>query len=237
DRSGRAVARMMTDSDSGPPSQAFIRFALDGRTTDTTLIRLRPKPEGLKDWVVRRDGNAVMSRVVPLRPVDIVMPDPAGGFLSGWSGEYRIAAVASSSDTTMVFGRPWTASAVTGAEKQAQVEEVIRSFDLNAMQLTEAALRDGFDPAAIPDQRPAFVAIQADPAGRRWVQLSTSDTATTTIDLFDPDGRWLDQIQVQADRWPRQGWEPIAFSRDRVAIIGEDEAGLPVVRVYRVERR
>lgn len=237
DGSGRAVARMMTQSDSGPPALSFIRFAMTGNTTDTVAVRLRPKPEGLKEWVVRRGGNAVMSMVVPLRPTDVVTPDPIGGFVTGWSGEYRIAAVSNSSDTAMVFGRPWTASAVTGAEKQAMVDEVIRSFDLNAMQFTETALREGFVPDAIPDQGPAFVAIHADPAGRRWVQLSTPDTATTTIDLFDPEGRWLDQIHVPADHWPRQGWEPIAFSQDRVATIGEDDDGLPLIRIYRIEHR
>ena len=137
----------------------------------------------------------------------------------------------------MVFRRPFTGEPVTAAQKQGIVDAVIASFDPVQMGVTEDVLRRAFDPAAIPDQRPAFEGIWVDREGRRWVRLSSADTTKATFDLFDREGRWLDQVSVPGAEWPREAWQPASFARDRVAVILEGEDGLPLVRVFRIVRR
>jgi hypothetical protein len=60
---------------------------------------------------------------------------------------------------------------------------------------------------------------------------------TATFDLFDREGRWLDQLSVPRTDWPREVWEPVSFARDRVAVILEGDDGLPLVRVFRIVRK
>lgn len=238
DGQGRAVARMSMppDSSSGP-RQGFIRFAMTGESSDTAILPERPEPTGLQQWAVTEDGRMRFRRLVPLRGRPLHAIDPTGGFVTGWSGEYALAAVADGGDTTMVFRRQFTAEPVTAAEKQSIVDQVITDFDFNTMGVTEAVLRRSFDPSAIPDQRPAFEGIWVDRDGRRWLRLSSSDTTRASFDLFDRDGRWLDQLHIPASDWPRDAWRPISFTRDHVAVLIEDIDGLPLVRIYRVERR
>lgn len=238
DGQGRAVARMMTPPDSTKgPRQGYIRFAMTGEGTDTAMLPERPEPDGLKQWMVTRGKQGMFMRQVPLRPRGVHAVDPTGGFVTGWSGEYVLVATANGSDTAMVFRRPFSAEPVTAAQKQAIVDGVIAEFNEQEMDVTGDELRKAFDPTAIPDQRPAFEGIWVDREGRRWVRLSSSDTTSAQFDLFDREGRWIDQLGVPSTDWPREAWRPISFARDRVAVILEGEDGLPLIRVFRIVRR
>ena len=238
DGQGRAVARMMLPPDSTTgPRQGYVRFAMTGEVTDTAIVPERAEPAGLKQWAVGEGGRMMFSRQVPLRPRGEHAVDPTGGFVTGWSGEYALVASRNGADTSMVFRRPFTAEPVTASQKTDIVEQVIAGFAMNQMGVTEDMLRKAFDPSAIPDQRPAFEGLWVDRAGRRWVRLSSADTTTVRLDLFDRDGRWLDQLSVPSTDWPREAWQPTSFSRDRVAVILEGEDGLPAIRVFRIVRR
>jgi hypothetical protein len=238
DGQGRAVARMMLPPDSTTgPRQGYIRFGMTGESTDTAIVPERAEPSGLKQWMVTRGTQGMFMRQVPLRPRGVHAVDPTGGFVTGWSGEYALVTSSNGSDTSMVFRRPFTPEPVTAALKQAIVDNVIAQFDDQEMGVDEAELRKAFDPAAIPDQRPAFEGIWVDREGRRWVRLSSADTSSARFDLFDRDGRWLDQVTIPANDWPREAWQPTSFSRDRVAVILEGEDGLPLIRIFRIVRK
>jgi hypothetical protein len=238
DGQGRAVARMMMPPDSTKgPRQGYIRFGMTGEATDTAIVPERPEPEGLKQWMVTRGNQGMFMRQVPLRPRGVHAVDPTGGFVTGWSGEYVLVSSNTGSDTTMVFQRPFTAEPVGADLKQALVDNVIAQFNDQEMDVGEDELRKAFDPTAIPDQRPAFEGIWVDRQGRRWVRLSTADTSSAKFDLFDREGRWLDQVSVPGSDWPREAWQPTSFSHDRVAVILEDDEGLPVIRIFRIVRK
>ncbi len=89
-------------------------------------------------------------------------------------------------------------------------------------------------PDDIPDQRPSIAALLTDPAGRRWVLLTSGDPTTALLDLFARDGSWLDTLRVPAHAFPAGR---VSVSASHVVAIGEDEEGLPVIRLYRVGRR
>jgi hypothetical protein len=141
-------------------------------------------------------------------------------------------------DTVSVFGRTWTTTPVSAVEKARIVEERVAEVRQTAgSDVAETAIRAAFDPAMIPDVRPAWDAFWVDAAGRTWVRVGSSDTTIVEFDLFDERGRWLDVLRLDAEGWPRSTWAPLALGRDRAAVILEGEHGRPLVRVYRIERR
>jgi hypothetical protein len=101
----------------------------------------------------------------------------------------------------------------------------------------EAVIRASFDPALIPDSRPAYDAFWIDAAGRTWVRLGSADTTLVEFDLFDERGRWLDVVRLDATGWPRSIWASVALGRGEAAVVLEGDDGRPLVRVYRIERR
>jgi hypothetical protein len=57
------------------------------------------------------------------------------------------------------------------------------------------------------------------------------------LDLFDPEGRWLDQVTLAEPGWVEQTYRPMAFSRTHLVMGLEDEDGLPVIRIFRIVRQ
>lgn len=237
DGKSRAVARMLLPPDSiFGPRQGYLRFSLDGARIDTAWLPEPREPSGLKQWSL---GEGFL-RPVPLRPRGVHAIDPTGGFITGWSNRYQLVVTESGRDTVMVFGRAHTPVAVRAAEKSAIVNEIIARMDFATLGIDETVVRQAYDPSAIPDQRPAFEAVWVDGAGRRWVRLSSADTGRVVFDLFDPEGVWLDQLSLPRMDWPvdwpTEGWRPVSFASDRVAVLVESVDGRPIVRIYRIVR-
>jgi hypothetical protein len=69
------------------------------------------------------------------------------------------------------------------------------------------------------------------------VRLASADTTAVHLDLFDHEGRWLDQLTLPERGWVEQAYRPMAFSSTHLALGLEDEDGLPVIRIYRIERK
>ncbi len=235
DGTGRAVAYTALAPDStADPSQGFVRFTMTGSSLDTVRIPERPKAVG---WTVRQGDRVNFTRLVPLTPRDLHAIDRRGDFITGWNAEYALRTTRTGSDTIAIFGRIFTRDPVSPSEKQAIVDGLIAGDVAGGGSVPEELLRQAFDPEMIPDHRPAFEAISTDMLGRRWIRVSTRDTTVARFDLFDPGGRWLDQVDVAAAAWARSIWQPPAFARDRVAVMSDDEAGRPLVHIYRIERK
>lgn len=236
DGQGRAVAWAMVS----PPdstlraTQGVVRFAVTGDSADTVFVVGRQDVKSAPSWLVRNARGALyMSVAVPLQPHGLTAVDPMGRFVTGWSGEYLLRATSDGRDTTALFGRRFAPARVSAHQKALIVDQRIREVRGTA-GVEEKALRAAFDPSQIPDVRPAFEALWIDRAGRRWVEESTGDSATVTLDVFAPDGRWLDVVSVPAGGWPASVYMPVAWSRDRAAVILDGDDGRPLVRVYRI---
>ncbi len=233
DALGRVVTPALSDNDSvRGPRQGYLRFSLDGAAMDTAMIPEHRR--GDRRWIVRDAKRIVFETLVPFQPRDIHTPDPMGGFVTGWSGDYALRTTRNGADTVRVFRRTRPNEPVSSTEKTAMVEAKVAELKTFA---AEPFLRAGMVASAIPDTRPAFDQLAVDPAGRVWVRLSRADTTTVRFDLFDHDGRWLDIISVPQSGWNREWWHPVSYTRDRVAVIREDEEGRSAVLVYKIVRR
>ena len=219
DASGRAVVRTIArGQDTTMVNQGFVRFPLNASRADTLWVTERRPRSEIKAWLVREGTLVRMGVPVPLQPVAVYAVDPAGTFVTGWSGEYVLRTTRNGRDTAMLFGRPYTPIPVRASEKAALAIAV-------------------FAVSLIPDRRPAFDAIHVDGAGRRWVRLATMDTSSVMFDVFGADGRWLDAVRVAAAGWPREAWKPVAFSKTHAAVVVEGDDDRPLIRIYRITRR
>jgi hypothetical protein len=240
DGSGRAVIRAMTQSpDSTLPNvQAFVRFPVNSALADTVFVPGGGRAGVSRPWVIREGGRTRMSVVVPFQPRAFHAIDRSGGFVTGFSSEYILRRSTTGRDTSVLFGREWSPSPVSPAEKSRIVEQRIAEVRAdNFGDIAESTIRASFDPSYIPESRPAFEGLWVDAAGRTWVRLVNSDAATVQFDLFDADGRWLDVLSVAAADWPRSTWSPVAFGNHEVAVPLEGRDGRPLVRVFRIDRR
>jgi hypothetical protein len=233
DGQGRVVVYAMGGETAHPNAQAMIRARLDGTFRDTVWVTQRPTAEG-KRWVVTEGKNIRFMISVPYQPEDVHGVDRAGALLSGWNGEYLIRTSRDGRDTVALFGRAWTPEPVTGTERTAIVEQRIKDQEGNGTP--EDVLRAAFRPEYIPGTKPSFTSIETDPAGHRWIRLESGDSLRVHYDVFDSAGRWLGPISVPVVDWT-EVYQPPAWGRDRVAVIGQDPEGRPVVRVFRIEMR
>jgi hypothetical protein len=239
DGSGRAAVRMMTtDPDSTKANaQRFVRFGVNATSADTIDVVAGGSTTESKPWLVREGNRLVMGVVVPFQPRAFHAVDRVGAFLTGYSSEYVLRRTTSGADTTALFGRRWTPTSVSADEKAAVVEQRINEVHANNRQMATSTIRASFDPALIPDSRPAFEGIWVDTEGRTWVRRTDRDTTAALFDLFDRQGRWLDVLSIAAADWPKSPWMPLALGRREVAVPVEGEDGRPLIRVFKLERQ
>jgi hypothetical protein len=239
DGEGRAVMPANhSPADTTRAAEAFIRTAFGSALADTVFVWHRGTPRGAEHrWEVRNGENVQMSMSVPLKPMDMQVANPRGGFVTAWNGEYLLRESRDGSDTTAVFGRVFTPTSVSSADKQAIVDAMIVSMTADPDGPPEATLRAAFDPAKIPSVRPPFERFSLDLTGRVWARRSLADTTAVEFDLFGPEREWLDVVRVPTRLWPKEQFTSEAWGTDRVAVPAEDEDGRPVVRVFRIARR
>jgi hypothetical protein len=239
DGAGRAVIRMIetgADTTAGP-AQRFLRISFDGAKTDTVAVPYRAANEADGLWTVRDGDRISMAIRVPFVPRDVQQVSPTGGFVTAWTAEYLLRVSRSGNDTIALFGRSYTPEPVSAAAKRTLVDDQVRAMTSGSDGPPRSLLEQSFVVDKIPDQRPAFEQFHVDAAGRTWVRRSLAESTTVTFDLFAPDGRWLDVVQLPAEAWPRQPWASVAWSADRVAVSLEDDVGRPAVQLYRIVRR
>ncbi len=239
DGEGRAVMPANhSPPDTTREAATFVRTAFGSAEADTVFVWHRRVASGPEhQWEVRNGDQMQMVMSVPLQPRDVQVADPRGGFITAWTGDYRLRVTRDGSDTVAIFGRVFSPAGVSGAEKQAIVDARVASMTSSPGGPPAATLRTSFDPAKIPDVRPPFERFSLDLSGRVWARRSLADTAVAEFDVFGPGREWLDVVRVPAALWPREQYTSEAWGTDRVAVPAEDDDGRPVVRVFRIVRR
>jgi hypothetical protein len=236
DGRGHAWVRMMSSpATDSLPAATFLRLALAGGDGDTVHVHRDPASRERAQWVVA-DKQMRFSMLVPFSAQPVEAVDPTGGVLTAYGANYVIRRTSDGRDTVALFGRTHQPLPISDAERRAVVEEQIATMVKNQMGSDEATLRRAFDLDLVPRQQPAIEWLHVDGAGRTWARQATGDTTTATFDLFDREGRWLDQLRVADADWAKAAYQSASFAGDRVAVLGETGDGLPVVRIYRLVR-
>jgi hypothetical protein len=239
DGAGRALMHANhSPEDTTRDAATFVRTAFGATAADTVYVWHRKTPTGPDNhWEVRNGDQLQMIITVPLRPREVIVVDPQGGFITAWNSEYLFRVSGDGTDTVSLFGRVFSPMSVSGAEKQAIVDARIADMTSGSGGPPEATLRASLEANKIPDVRPPFERFSIDRSGRVWARRSLADTTVVEFDLFGPGREWLDVVRVPAEVWPKQQYTSEAWGTDRVAVPAEDDEGRPVVRVFRIVRK
>jgi hypothetical protein len=220
----------------GPPPPgaegrgAYYLTGTDGRVTDTLLMPADQPGEAGDYWeVTRRSGQSVsISRInVPLRAGDVLAIRPDGRIVSGRTDRYQLSLGDDFADTSRVFTAPAPTLSVTDAQRDSAYNATIerQTEDWRESFAEVAKLGD------IPSSWPVFTAITVDRANRTWVALPGDRGGYSRLQVFSPEGFLLGDVPAPAHGG---GIFNGFWTRDRIYVGGEDDLGLPIIRVFRL---
>jgi hypothetical protein len=213
--------------------RAYTRYRMDGTPLDTLYV---PQRGGATQVWRFSTGNgrtrrASMVTTVPYAPSVVFAFHPLGGFVRGWTAEYRILRSPRGEDTTMVASRAWTPEPIPEDRRVKAVEAVVA----NARDMVgEAAAREIARLGDVPTSAPAYTTLRVDFDGNIWArQLVGSDSTRTRYDVFSPAGAWLGEarVPVAVSEWGGQ-----FFGRKTIYSVAEDAEGRPMVVRVAVEK-
>ena len=213
----------------------FLRYRLDGTLVDTMRIAGPSRTSEQQYWTLTSGtgkNQGMFMTTIPLAPEVRTPLDPAGGAIVAWTGAYRFLATVTGLDTTQV---------VTLDAKQVAVSDERRTHIRDSMvglfekQFERKAVEDAFKLSDIPTTAPYFESLQVDGRRNRWVRPDDGgNRAAARFDVFDSTGAYLGAVPVPRDFGVSY---QTVWGSDRVATIGEDRDGMPVVVVYEVKRQ
>lgn len=235
DDAERVYIPTMIQRDTAGPSRgrAFTRYQMTGEVVDTLFVPTRD--DDAKQWmfVSKSQGKNrnVMSTSVPFSPQMVQAFHPEGGFVTGWTGDYRVIRSPSGGDTTRIISRAWTPDPIPETMRQARVDEMIK----NAKGMVgEEVARAVAKLSDVPTTAPAYVDLKVDPTGVIWARrLVGSDSTKTRFDVFGADGSWLGQLTTPIGL-PEYGG--MTFTRDGLLAAIEGDDGLPTIVRLRFKR-
>lgn len=216
----------------GQPSRgnAMRRFRMDGTVVDTLFVPLRESPS--KGWTFSGGSGGsktTMIMSIPFEPRLVKRLHPDGGFVVGWSGEYRILRSPRGEDTTAIYTRTWSPGRIPEEQRRAAVEGMVKNVTglVGADKARETAILSD-----VPVDEPAFTSLAVDLDGTIFVrQLLGSDSTRTRFDVFSPDGAWLGTLTLPV-AIPEYGGQ--FFGRRAIYVATEGEDGRPaIVRLSR----
>ena len=223
----------------------WLRFRPDGTPADT----IREPVAAVLGMVSARAGNVSTSAPVPFAPIRLVAMSPLGYLVAGYPNRYAFEIHQPGSAVVSVRRdvKPEPVSRSERAEGRRKLEERMRQTD-------PAWSWNGPD---IPETRPLYHGLVTGLDGRIWISLTPdqgpkigglSGTSSvgqgaprsrvpaadrgpsrpTLYDVFEPDGRYLGQVQVPA------GASAVVRKGDQVWAVAFGDDDVPRLKRYRI---
>lgn len=156
---------------------------------------------------------------VPHDPSEITRVDPAGGFWTSHTAQYRIARLNPGGDTVLVIEANVPPVPVTAGDRAEWMSQRAEREPGQRRALEEIA-------ALMPENRPAITDLIVDDTGRLWVRRGVPDGAPPVYDVFDRDGVHHATYTLGFDASP---WLPLRVRDGRVYALVRDSMDVPYV--------
>jgi hypothetical protein len=248
DTAGRIITRkMLFTRDFGNRPTVWIRFRGDGTVLDT----IQPLDGPVPARVSATNGPASKSDNVPFSPRRFVVMSPLGYLVAGFPNRYAFE-IHEPGKPVVSVRRDVNAEPVSRAERASErrrIEESMRetnpAWSWNGPDIPDTKplygdLQVGLDGriwvAVIPEVSPRVGSISSGGGGagppttrRERVDGPPRTPPTPALyDVFEPDGRYLGQVQVPARV------SSVARRGDQVWAIEVDENDVPRIKRYRI---
>ena len=249
DTAGRVITRktIFNPADLRNRPTVWLRYRPDGSPLDT--LHAPPAAREMPE-LSATSGRALYSREVPFAPRRIVTISPLGYLIAGLPDRYAFEIHQPGGPVVSVRRdvKPEPVSRAERAEARREVEERMRKTDPTW----------SWNGPDIPDVKPLYADIQAGLDGRIWVavrpevsprvgassggggvsppssrrparQLTPGEAPRPALyDVFEPDGRYLGQVQVPAKV------SSVVRRGDHVWGVAYDAEDVPRVKRYRI---
>ena len=192
-------------------------------SVDTVLLA-QPTNTLYESFSVRTERGGMMMSV-PFAPGPVYHLDSTGSVWYGHGSEFRIVRSSVAGDTIMEIVLDAVPAPVTDAElaEWEAGESVARFREMGGR----------IDMSRIPKVKPFLNDLYLDPEGYLWVSVPVGPMETLFA-VFDPEGRYLGGLQLNALR--RDTFlQPVVRNR-RLYVVGRDELDVQRVHVFRIER-
>lgn len=200
----------------------FIHYRGMGATDTLASV---PSPPNVDLQATCPSAHAISFFSAPFAPTQLVVPTPDGQRAVAVTNRYAVAFLDAKGDTTQVIEREAPAAPVTNAEWDSATAD----FSAFRTKHPDAACdRTSF---SRPAAHPIISWIFYDDEGRLWVE--TSSPVGPRYDIFDRTGA----LVATVEGLPASGGVDPAIAGNRIALAGTDSAGVPVIRVYRLEAK
>lgn len=208
----------------GVQKQAMIRA--DPLHPDTVWIPAFDSEQ----YVLERGGEVFARRRVPFSPHVVWHMAAEDRIWWGTGGSFRLVHLDEHGDTVRIVQREFAQLPVTAAD----VEGVLSSQFYEQFQQMGGII----DRSRIPRTKPAYERIIEDDQGFLWVWPASGQEAERQfLDVFDPEGRYLGQVETP-ERISSAIVDPPPLIRgDRMIAIVRGEFDVPQVVVARVSGR
>ncbi len=210
----------------GDAGAGLLRFRLDGTLIDT--IALPPDPEPSVWWHASWTANGRkwnMRIPGPLQPARHERYGGAGVLVHGVTDSAVLIVSRTGRDTARIIRSTIPRQPITPA-----IGDSIFAAHLAGMGWQPEWLVDG-GRGDVPAEWPPWTTFSVDRAGRIWLGIPGPTGRVTTAQVFDSAGVLLGSVPM-----PRPDLLDGAWGNDRIAILDSDDAGYPLVRVYRLAR-
>ncbi|MGD2154971.1 MAG: hypothetical protein PVG79_17025 [Gemmatimonadales bacterium] len=202
----------------------YITWSEGDSATDTVLAH-----EGQEYLIyTRHRGDQYIGRgavVVPFGGQDLTAVGPGRVALS--DGQAYDIAVAEIDGREFRVRRAIERRPVTQAAVTRFVDEYVARYPLERQR----QVRDRFDDVTPPSLMPTHSALAFDPSANLWVEnyrVPWDTDSPRTWSVFDPDGRWLGDVEIP------QGLRVHEIGEDYIAGVERDDMGVEYVRLYAV---
>ncbi len=226
DREGHAAVPGAIGTDGGGYRPAMLRIRFDGTASDTVWLRDSPAPakRWRASWIA--DGRTWNMRIpAPLQPALHQRYDAGGRLVYGTTDQPSLIVSRTGLDTLRIIHTTTPAMPVQAAQGDSIFEAALAGMEWRAEWLIEGGRDD------VPAVWPAWSALSVDGNGFVWLGLPGSTGAVETAQVFDSTGVLLGTVPIPHPRLLHGAW-----GGDRVAVLDESDADLPIVRVFRLER-
>ena len=177
-------------------------------------------PGGATMWN-RTSSEGATSVPVPFTPAAYYLVTPSGSLVFGFSSEYVLYRARSARDGVVVIRRPWRPEPLPPEVRERAVGALVDEF---SRFVGRRQAMDMFKSEDVPRTGQAFYGLDSDACGRIWVLRSPPDQGDTRFDIFDAEGKFVEEFRIKGLLLSPPRW---AVGKRTLSAVFEDAQGAP----------